>query len=192
MYNLDEKDLVKLFEERFSNEFDIHKEFTDDSRKNRIDFILQHKKYDLLIGVECKHTYTKRGTEVGKIVQQAIRYSVAKFMGKRIPVFLFPPISKEIFVTPLKTVELNDQISIYVDRHHNDSAYHHTFNGFLGAFNVGEIIPKKDGSIFMFSNEIIYNSYKDPKYAGYFNQHKYHNLLKKINSFELNDHFSRH
>jgi len=163
MYNLDEKDLVKLFEERFSNEFDIHKEFTDDSRKNRIDFILQHKKYDLLIGV----------------------------VGKRIPVFLFPPISKEIFVTPLKTVELNDQISIYVDRHHNDSAYHHTFNGFLGAFNVGEIIPKKDGSIFMFSNDIIYNSYKDPKYAGYFNQHKYHNLLKKINSFELNDHFSR-
>lgn len=182
---MQEIEIVKHFIERFENEFYIETEQWDDSGKNRIDLIITHKQDGFKFGIECKNGKIKRGTEVGNIVKQASRYSTANWRGKRIPIFLVPMLSKNVFVCPVEKIEIAHNIFIYKDRHHDDNINHHTFNGFLGAFNVGEVKRTNHyvgNYAFTFSNEIIYESY----YTGHtnFDIKKYDYLIKKINNYD--------
>lgn len=183
---MEEKEIVNLFIERFKNEFYIDTEQWDDSGKNRIDLIITHKEHGFQFGIECKNGKTKKGTEVGNIVRQASRYSTANWRGQRIPIFLVPQLSKNVFVCPVEKIEIGHDIFIYKDRHHNDSIKDHTFNGFLGAFNVGEVrklthYGKRYG--FIFSNQLIYESDTYNDYS-YFHKNNYQLLINKINNYD--------
>lgn len=182
---MEEKEIVNLFIERFENEFYIDTEQWDDSGKNRIDLIITHKEHGFQFGIECKNGKTKKGTDLGNIVRQASRYSTANWKGQRIPIFLVPMLSKNVFVCPVEKIEIAPDIFIYKDRHHSDSHKDHTFNGFLGAFNVGEVKRTSHyvkNYAFTFSNEIIYESYHTGQTN--FDIKRYDYLIKKINKYD--------
>lgn len=137
--------------------FKVEKEVWSDCRQGRIDLVITTDE-GYRFGVECKQNNDKRGEEIGEFIKQAIRYKDYKFNGVRIPIFIAPPLSYNYFI-------MNQQEQIlegkkwHKDRH-IETHEHHTVNGFLGSFGVGEI--RKCNSFFFlsFSNKIIWSSQK--------------------------------
>lgn len=188
---MDESELVNKFVSHFQNWFIVEREVWDDSRKGRIDLILTCKQTKVRFGIECKKPDLKRGSGAGKIVMQAVWYSLMKFKGARIPIFIVPELSKTHFVAPIERINLGGGHHIYMDRHHLDTHNHHTFNGFIGEFNIGEVRKIESYSIFhyvfMFLNQEIYSTTKrhfDSDGIIGLHQVNYDKLLVKINSWE--------
>lgn len=143
--------------------------WSNSKKKRRIDLILQIPDRDVFFGVEVKRPSSKRGEEIGRFIKQAIDYSKLEFdvfkngsVFKKIPIFINPPISLNYFVMNQESQILNG-VKWFRDRHDN-TCEHHSFNGFLGSFGVGEIRAGKDyrGSFifFAFSNKVIYSTAK--------------------------------
>lgn len=135
-------------------------EVWSDCGKGRIDYIAECKLTAHRLGIEFKRDDDKTGEGIGKFIRQAIRYSQYNFNGSPIPIFIAPPLSGMYLALVDKRETINGKEYI-LDRHPLSHA-HHTVNGLLGDFNVGEIRsqpgPKdKKYAIFSFSNRIIYS-----------------------------------
>lgn len=180
IYNMKqlEKEFVEKLKPIFKKHFIVRDECYSDCKKNRIDLILQLKNTDYFFGIECKIPNKKRGEEIGRFVEQAIRYTNYKFdvlknktIYKKIPIFICPALSYDYFILNEKetlikdsSVKLNQWIgenNLWHQDRHNRYCEHHTFNGFLGNWNIGEVrkISTKD-YIFSLSNKIIFSSIK--------------------------------
>lgn len=180
-----EKEFVKKLIPHFEKYFLIKQECWSECKKYRIDIILQIPDKNIFFGIECKIPNKKRGEEIGKFVKQAENYSNLKFdvlknssTFLKIPIFICPSLSYDYFILNENqriiidsTVKLNQWIGInnlwHQDRH-NRFCEHHTFNGFLGCFNIGEVrkLNNKD-FIFSFSNKIIFSSLKGLHFENY-------------------------
>lgn len=162
--------------------FKIEREVWSDCRGGRIDLILTTKE-GYRFGLECKRYDKKKGEQIGEYVKQAIRYSNYTFSGVKIPIFIAPPLSYKYFIMNEDVIIDENKISWHKDRH-NETHEHHSFNGFLGAFNVGELRTFEKGIFyFSFSNKIIWNSalqYKTNNPKGT-HEVNYQLLIKKIN-----------
>ncbi len=169
--------------------FNIRDEVWDMEHKSRIDLIVQCKKSAVNFGIELKRIDKKTGENIGQLIEQAIRYSKCKFNcgGNyvKIPIFVAPPISLHLLGLIDARQEI-DCIDYFQDRH-TERSEHHTINGMLGVFNVGEIrtidhFPKKY-FIFSFSNHTIWSSkieYGTSNYKG-LHLENYSKLISKIN-----------
>ena len=156
-------------EAHFSKHFTCQRERWSKCGKYRIDIILSTDNGEHF-GVEAKIPDRKSGEKLGEWVKQAIGYSNCEFeirdkVFKQIPIFICPPISYRYFI-------LNDsEIIIEGEKWHKDrhkeTNNHHSMNGFLGAFNVGEI-RNMGGNDFalIFSNKIIYDTRLKSVYEG--------------------------
>lgn len=168
-----------------SKYFNIRTEVTDITRANRIDVIASCKETNTMFGIEFKHTDKKRGEDIGNLINQCIRYSKTKFYQSgdylTIPIFIAPPLSYDILVMNEKSIIFEGQE--YIKDRHDKSNNHHTVNGMLGAFNVGELRNFGRYFAFIFSNKIIWSN---RKYWGMNNieglhEKNYNNLMKKLN-----------
>lgn len=146
----------------FSSDFNVSDEIWSKCGKKRIDLILNHKFLDnIYFGIECKLPDKKRGDEIGKYIIQAIQYSRLEWNCnnefKKIPIFICPALSINYFILNQEEKIINKTV-YYKDRHNKDDK-HHSINGFLGAFNIGEVRSKDSKNYyFSFSNQIIYRS----------------------------------
>jgi len=173
-----EKEFVLKLIPYFEKHFIVRQECWSECKTSRIDLILQLKETNYFFGIECKIPNKKRGEEIGRYVKQAANYSNLKFdvlknalNYKKIPIFICPALSYDYFILnenqkiiPDSTVKLNQWIgenNIWHQDRHNRFCEHHTFNGFLGSFNIGEVrkISNKD-FILSLSNKIIFSSNK--------------------------------
>lgn len=183
-----EEEFVKELIPTFSRHFKVTQEVWSKCKNGRIDLLLNlNDKYHF--GVECKLPNQKRGEQIGKYVKQAIRYNsyefyIGKGIYKQIPIFICPPLSYQYFLMNQREVILNNIDNVYCngslftkwhqDRH-SEFCKHHSFNGFLGEFNVGEVRKHNDKNYFFsFSNNIIFSSKNG------INDKNYINLLNKI------------
>lgn len=127
----------------FRIHFIVRSEVWDKKRKSRIDLVLNLKSNpDIFFGIECKIPDKKRGEKMGLFIKQAIRYSQSEFevkpnFFKKIPILITPALSNNYFILN-ETEQIIDGITWHQDRH-NSNHDHHSMNGFLGAFEVGEI-----------------------------------------------------
>ena len=173
-----EKEFVLKLIPYFEKYFIVRQECWSECKKSRIDLVLQLKETNYFFGIECKIPNKKRGEEIGRYIKQATNYSNLKFdvfknalNYKKIPIFICPALSYDYFILnenqkiiPDSTVKLNQWIgenNIWHQDRHNRFCEHHTFNGFLGSFNIGEVrkISNKD-FILSLSNKIIFSSNK--------------------------------
>jgi len=172
--------LVENFVEYFSKWFDISREVWDDSGAYRIDLILTEKNNNgrVWFGVECKKPGRKRGEKLAKILNQCFLYSNSTWGGKRLPIFLCPAVSLNQLAGIQETKVIGNHVWTR-DVHQPDSE-HHTINGLLGSFKIGEvrtiILPDKSFyRIFSFSNKIIFSTLSGVHFPNY------NFLIKKIN-----------
>lgn len=182
-----ENELTSMFVSHFSQWFKIEPEQWSDCGKGRIDYIITCKKSEAVFGVECKRPGNKKGTGAGDIILQCVKYSLMTFKGVRIPVFLVPAFSKNQFVCPIDKITHTDGFHYYKEKHNQEDHTHHTFNGFLGAFNVGEIrkmTPEKWPTyhIFSFSNQVIFSTKHYGNQMVGLHQKNYETLITKINN----------
>lgn len=169
--------------------FTIEREVWSKCKTSRIDLVLKYSE-GVYFGVECKQHSKKTGEEIGEHIKQSIRYSHLEFqvergIFKKVPILIAPPISYEYFI-------LNEERMIYKgsvwhkDRH-TEFFEHHTGNGFIGAFGIGELRKGNNHLFISFSNKIIWsneikNTYENSLFTGkkVFGLHpKNYELLKK-------------
>lgn len=183
-----EDELVDSFVKHFSKWFDIEREVRDDNKIGRIDILMQCKVSEVIFGVECKNPDLRKGTDVAEVIMQAVQYSRLSFHGKRIPVFLVPSISHNQLACAKerKVIEGKEWILDKHDQNHR----HHTVNGLLGKFNIGEIrrIGLNGGAFydFTFSNQVIYTTKKvwNTDDIEGLQKENYTTLIRKINQWE--------
>lgn len=133
---------------RLSAYFKIESEVWSKCGKNRIDYVITDISTGFPFGIEFKQLGGKRGEEIGEHILQATRYVQSEFrvndVWQRIPIMICPPISfitlqaPELLSLKIDENALNGNSEFYRDRH-NRNLEHHTVNGMLGAFHVGEI-----------------------------------------------------
>jgi len=179
-----EQAIIKVLQPYFS----IRQEVWSKDHKSRIDFVLTCKLSNAIFGLEIKKIEKKKGDEVGKIVEQCQRYTLCEFdingNYKRIPIFLAPPISYHFFICPEEMQTINGW-EFFKDRHDKNHE-HHSMNGFLGNFNVGELrtfyYNNKKYFRFMMSNKIIWTCQPEWNSSNIRGLHKvnYDFLLNKI------------
>jgi hypothetical protein len=160
---LTEAEIVTKLVRHLSPYFNISKEVKDVTGKSRIDLVLQDKNNtEVYFGVEVKRVNRKRGASIGEHIKQGIRYSETEFIigckKRKLPILLAPPISYIYLICP------NDKQTIdgkeYFSDRHQDGHTHHTVNGMLGVFLIGEIRKLGSATGFMFSNKLLWNSRK--------------------------------
>jgi hypothetical protein len=145
----------------FSQHFKCQREVWSKCRQGRIDIVLETD-CGKFFGVEAKVPDRKRGEKIGEFVKQAIRYSAYEFEVRPnhfevIPIFICPPISYKYFLMN-EQEQIIDGVKWHRDRH-NEVCEHHSFNGFLGSFNIGEIRNIGNGFFALInSNKIIYST----------------------------------
>lgn len=164
-----EYDFVQKIIPTFSIYFNVTQEVWSKCKTGRIDLLLQSKtEPNVFFGIECKLPDSKRGEKIGEFVKQAIRYSNLEFdLGNgrylKIPILICPPLSYKYFLLNEEEAEVNDNNYLWHRDRHNKDHEHHTFNGFLGAFNVGEVRSRSNNSwYFVMSNKLLFDS--DKKY----------------------------
>lgn len=153
----------------FSKHFKCQREVWSKCKQGRIDIVLETS-CGKFFGIEAKVPERKRGEEIGNYIQQAMRYSTYEFEVKpnqfqRIPIFICPPISYKYFIMNNEE-QIIDGIKWHRDRH-NENFEHHSFNGFLGTFNVGEVRKVQQGAFALIhSNKTIFSTKIEPIYDG--------------------------
>jgi hypothetical protein len=162
----------------------VEREVKSDCRTARIDIIATTKE-GYRFGIECKRYDEKRGEKVGEYIKQAERYSKCLFNGFIIPIFIAPPLSYHYLLMNQETQEI-DGVKWHRDRH-NEEHEHHTINGLLGVFRVGELRKSKDYNgqffYFSFSNKPIWSTqikYGTNEIKGT-HEVNYQQLIKKLN-----------
>jgi hypothetical protein len=168
--------------------FHIKQEVWSLDHKSRIDFIITCKRSNAIFGLEIKKFEEKKGDEIGKIVEQCFRYTNCKFdingEFKKVPIFLAPPLSYLFFICP-KEMQIINGFEYFKDRHDKNHE-HHSINGFLGNFDVGEMrtfmINEKQYFRFMMSNKIIWSNHPKWGSGDIFGLHEvnYNFLINKI------------
>jgi hypothetical protein len=103
--------------------FHIDHEFELYKNGPRADFILTCKETGIKLGVECKSSKVKKGSEVYDWIMQAKEYSELF----KIPFFLFPHIQNRVFF----------------DSNHKGISTTHNISTFLGRMGVGELLLEK-------------------------------------------------
>jgi len=182
----EEKEFVDKLIKPLTNHFNIQQEVKSKCGKGRIDLVLQSKENDnIYFGVECKKPDKKRGEEMARFVKQAIRYTDYEFLTskgiyRKIPVVLCPPLSYNYFILNEYEQHINGELW-HKDRH-NATHEHHSFNGLLGQFNVGEIRNLDKYYIISFSNKIIFSTRKNwhTKQIEGIHEANYNKLITKI------------
>lgn len=193
-----EKQFVDELCKKFNKTFTILREVKSQCKTSRIDIVLIFEnKY--FFGIECKIPDKKRGEEIGKYFDQAHRYTKLKWNinneFKKIPILICPPISYNYFILNEKKIYLDtkeyDLIrtdSWHRDRH-DELCKHHSFNGFAGVFNIGEVRKIENGYHFVVSNKqlFIYKSYykyghKDKIIESRIHEENYLYHINKINA----------
>lgn len=178
--------IVRVLEKYFY----IYPEEKSKCRNGRIDFILVCKKSNVVFGLEIKKIDYKRGEDLGKLIKQVIGYVKMEFkvdnFYRKIPIFIAPPISYDLLMCPGKMLVIDD-IEYFSDRHSKTDT-HHTVNGMLGVFNIGEIRKsstfKENYFHFVSSNKIIWTSKMEygKNYSIGLHKINYDHLMQKINS----------
>jgi hypothetical protein len=167
-----EAEFVEQLTKSFSKHFKVKTEVFSKCRKGRIDILLSLPN-NIHFGLECKKPDSKRGEQIGEYVKQAIRYTEYEFevhagIFKKIPIFICPPLSYKYFLMNERSSVINNIENVSFDGkpfckwhqdRHEEHYKHHSFNGFLGAFNVGEVRKHIDGSYFFsVSNKTIFST----------------------------------
>jgi hypothetical protein len=176
-----ETDFVNLIVKEFEKYFIVKKECRSKCGTKRIDLVLQIPNSEIFFGIEAKRPDKKRGEKIAKYILQAMSYSSLEFdvfkNGSKfikIPIFICPALSYNYFILNEYEKELNVKSNLFQHfqndnshlLHHQDrhTKYnkHHTFNGVLGGFNIGEVRRNFDRSFyFSFSNKVIYTTEKN-------------------------------
>lgn len=192
---LEEKYKARILEKMLPY-FDATPEVTSIDNKSRIDYLLKVKDQDAYFGLECKRFDKKKGEGVGEYIKQAYRYAKADFLingnATRVPIFIAPALSLNYLVMnehEIITKHEGVNKTAYIDRH-QDFHTHHTVNGMLGAFGIGEVRKKASDNkkfqsfYFSMSNSVIWSSAKKWQSQEIYGLHleNYQKLLKKINS----------
>ncbi len=167
-----EAEFVEKLTRFLSKYFTVKPERWSQCGNGRIDLILKHS-WQIYFGVEVKRDDKKKGEEMGEFIKQAIRYTKYKFevedgIFKQIPILICPPLSYRYFILnefskafPSYSGYNNGNELWHQDRH-PENCKHHSFNGFLGAFGIGELrsfISKYETSYFIsHSNKVIWTN----------------------------------
>lgn len=184
--------------------FNFKSEIWSKSKKYRIDYILTCKdNEDINFGIEFKQLNHKKGEEIGSHLLQSFRYTMEEWevkegVFKQIPILLCPPISYTYLICPKEESKIIFDSTYYKlprehfhDRHEKNHE-HHTVNGMIGVFHLGEIrtFETKHGKKirFMFSNKTIWSSElhwnEHTKIRG-INKSEYDFLMAKILGFKI-------
>lgn len=167
-----EKEFSLKVVNKLSTYFDSTSEVWSECGKYRIDYVLTHKKTKKPFGIEFKRFERKRGEEIGEYILQAQRYSNTKFKTvngySKMPIMICPPLSYNYLICRegepiIANNEYGVQAEYYKDRHPKNFE-HHTVNGILGAFGVGEIrtelVRGTQFLRFILSNRILWSESK--------------------------------
>lgn len=188
----------------FKNHFNVMIEVWSKCKTRRIDIVLTHKKFkEVAFGIECKIPDRKRGEQIGKYVMQANEYSKLEWQDyngyfKKIPILICPPLSYRYFLMNEKTIYIDDTSNLKISNmynciiynkwhqdRHNENDKHHTFNGFLSAFNIGEVRKKHDKYYFVFANQILFDTCDNVEFSSVFKNNihfnNYNKLINRIN-----------
>lgn len=164
--NQSEKEFVDKCCEYFSKTFSVQREVISQCGKGRIDILLSFNNY--YFGIECKIPDKKKGSDIFKYVHQAISYSNMKWpinnQYKHVPILICPALSYNYFILPEETIYISNK-EYHKDRHKRFDS-HHTFNGFIGGFNIGEVRKNKYGYQFTLSNKVLFS------YSNYYGEQK--------------------
>lgn len=166
-----ENALVMAMAKRLNPYFDIEFEVWSVDGKSRIDMVLMDKIHNKFFGIEVKMYNHKRGMNLGEHLLQSMRYVVSEFKTKhgikKMPILICPPISFTYLQCPVheSRKELDGiygkKAEYYHDRHDRNST-HHSANGMIGSFGVGEVRTLIDNGIqyiyFTLSNQILWDS----------------------------------
>ena len=164
---MSEKKLIEKLELRLSEYFDITKEVWTECHTGRIDMVLECKESHKPLGLEVKRINKKRGNDMGLLIMQAHEYSKKNFEVNqsfiKIPVFVFPALSYDYMICP-EEMKIIDGVEYFRDRHDKNKT-HHTIQGFIGVWNVGElrVFEKRDKFKyirFVFNNQEIWTNEK--------------------------------
>lgn len=169
-YNI-ENNLVLALVNKLKPYFYVELEVWSTDSKSRIDVVLTDKKYGKSLGIESKAIDYKRGNDLGIHILQSMRYVTSEFITnkgvQKLPIFICPPISYNYLMCPVpeSRFEANGvygkPAEYYHDRHPKNST-HHTVNGMIGAFGIGEVRTLTDYGkqyiYFTMSNKIVWDS----------------------------------
>lgn len=144
---------------------------------------------NVYFGIECKQPTSKKGEEIGRYIRQAMRYSNYEFevepgVFKKIPIFICPPLSYNYFLMNNQSFEYQNGVKLHRDRH-GEFDSHHSMNGLLGSFGIGEVRKryKKGEYFFSFSNKIIFSNgpkhYLSKEIIG-LHEKNYESLIKNL------------
>lgn len=183
--NETEHEFIKKIIPTFGKHFKVETEVWSKCKNGRIDILLSLNN-DIHFGIECKAPNEKRGEKIGEYIKQAIRYSNYEFnVGnnnyKKIPILICPPLSYNYLLMKNETI-INNGYEFHRDRHKEFDS-HHTVNGILGSFGIGEVRKSYDNSYyFSVSNKIIFQSKKKYISNDIIGLHdvNYTKLLKKL------------
>lgn len=167
-----EKEFSNKIVNRLLKHFTVSAEVWSECGKYRIDFIITHRKTGSNFGLEFKRFDRKRGEEIGEFILQAQRYSMIKFKTPqgygKVPVLICPPLSYNYLICrdgePVISKDLlGNDVEYYRDRHQKQHD-HHTVNGILGAFGIGEVRSETRNSgqylKFIMSNRLLWSESK--------------------------------
>lgn len=180
-----EHDFVQKIIPTFSKHFKVTQEVWSKCKNGRIDLLLTLND-SIYFGIECKAPNEKRGEKIGEYIKQAIRYSnyyfnIGNNVYKKIPILICPALSYNYLLMKDQTI-LNNGYEFHKDRHKEFDS-HHTVNGILGSFGIGEVRKSYNNSYyFSVSNKIIFQTHTKWNKTEIIGLHEenYTNLLKKL------------
>lgn len=183
--NETEQEYVNKLIPTFSKHFTVTQEVWSKCKNGRIDLVLTLKD-GIHFGIECKAPNEKRGEKIGEFIKQAIRYSNYEFhigngIYKKIPILITPALSYNYLIMKTETIEIDGK-EYHKDRHSKYDS-HHTINGIIGAFSIGEIrLSHNNKYIFSVSNKTIFSTHSEWNSNEIIGLHKenYIKLLKKL------------
>lgn len=156
-----EQEFVNKLIPTFGKHFKVESEVWSKCKNGRIDLLLTLRD-GVYFGIECKAPNEKRGEKIGEYIKQAIRYSNYEFhigngVYKKIPILICPALSYNYLLMKEETI-INNGKEYHKDRHEEYNS-HHTVNGILGSFLIGEVRKSHDKSYcFSVSNKTIFQS----------------------------------
>jgi len=165
---LTEEQFVDSVENYLKKHFNTQREVWSKCRNGRIDLVLNLPNTDIFFGIECKLPDKKCGEKMGEFLKQAVRYSGYEFevqpnIFKKIPIAICPALSYNYFILNEVETLSEDGKTWHKDRHEQYNE-HHSFNGFVGSFSIGELRKgKNDLGDFLFlswSNKPVWSEEK--------------------------------